>query len=483
MAGERHMSDAEALMWAVERDPHLRSVFLNVTFLDRNPDFARFRSRIAAAAAEIPRLRQKVVPSPLPLSPPAWVFDPDFDLDRHVLRARAPKPGTPRAVLDWAAELVQKDFEADRPLWQYVVVEDMADGQAALLAKMHHTITDGVGGVRLSAMFIDLERDPPEPGAGRGGGLRGGGRGGGSPASGDDADGAGRRSGEDGEGGSEGEGGGEGGPGVIDLVGDAVRRPFDIGRNLMAGAVSGLRQPVETAQSIARQMVVTDKAHSPLWRGRASLGRRFDTLTFDLDQAKTAARRLGGTVNDLYVAGVAAGAGSYHRALGQPIDELRMSMPISTRTDRSAGGNAFAPTRVLVPTGEMAAAERFAEVARRLNEVKAERSLGLASSLAGLLTTLPTPLLVRLARSQVETVDFATSNVRGAPFELFIAGARVLANHPMGPTAGTAFNATLLSYLGRLDIGVNIDTGAVDDPATLVTHLAQGIDSMLTATP
>ena len=72
---------------------------------------------------------------------------------------------------------------------------------------------------------------------------------------------------------------------------------------------------------------------------------------------------------------------------------------------------------------------------------------------------LPTSVLVRIARQQVETVDFATSNVRGAPFDLFIAGARILANYPMGPTGGTAFNLTLLSSSGWLDMGVNIDVG------------------------
>jgi diacylglycerol O-acyltransferase / wax synthase len=391
-----------------------------------------------------------VVSSPIPLNPPAWIDDDRFDLDHHVLRRAAPAPGDDRAVLDLAAQLVQEDFDPDRPLWQYIVVEGMAGGRAALLAKMHHTITDGVGGVRLSAMFIDLERNPKP-------------RTGDAPPPSEEAEGDADRG------------------GLIDLVGDAVRRPIDIGRSVVAGTIDGLRKPVETAQSLGRQIIVTDKARSPLWRGEASLERRFEVMSFDLDRAKAAAAKLGGTLNDLYVTGIAGGAGAYHRSRGHDVDELRMSMPVSTRKDRSAGGNAFAPTRVLVPCGAMDPSARFAEVARRLNEVKAERSLGLASSLAGLLTTLPTPLLVRLARNQVETVDFATSNVRGAPFELFIAGARVEANHPMGPTAGTAFNATLLSYLGRIDVGVNIDTGAVPDPEALRDCLEGGVNEVIAA--
>ena len=76
-------------------------------------------------------------------------------------------------------------------------------------------------------------------------------------------------------------------------------------------------------------------------------------------------------------------------------------------------------------------------------------------------------MLVRFARQQTETVDFATSNVRGAPFDLYVAGAKIVANYPMGPTGGTAFNLTLLSSGGSLDMGLNIDAAAVDDPELL----------------
>src|SRR5205807_8994864 len=46
---ERRMSDAEALMWTMEKDAALRSSFLQVTLLDRAPDFAAFRERMERA--------------------------------------------------------------------------------------------------------------------------------------------------------------------------------------------------------------------------------------------------------------------------------------------------------------------------------------------------------------------------------------------------------------------------------------------------
>ena len=103
------------------------------------------------------------------------------------------------------------------------------------------------------------------------------------------------------------------------------------------------------------------------------------------------------------------------------------------------------------------------------------------SSVAGIANLLPTSVAVRFARQQVETVDFTTSNVRGAPFPLYIAGARILANYPVGPCAGTAWNLTLMSYDGHLDNRLNCDSGAVDDPELLRDLIAAEYDALLEA--
>ena len=57
-------------------------------------------------------------------------------------------------------------LDRTRPLWQFLVVEGLEGGKAALLTKMHHTITDGVNGVRMSMQYIDLARDATEPAGG-----------------------------------------------------------------------------------------------------------------------------------------------------------------------------------------------------------------------------------------------------------------------------------------------------------------------------
>ena len=96
-------------------------------------------------------------------------------------------------------------------------------------------------------------------------------------------------------------------------------------------------------------------------------------------------------------------------------------------------------------------------------------------------TALPTSLVTRIARQQSQTVDFATSNVRGAPIELYAAGAMLLENYPVGPLGGVAFNVTLLSYRDSLDMGVHIDRAAVTEPDLLRRCLEQAFRDLARA--
>ena len=141
-------------------------------------------------------------------------------------------------------------------------------------------------------------------------------------------------------------------------------------------------------------------------------------------------------------------------------------MAISTRTEAS-GANAFSLARFLVPTGEMDIASRFAGVLAVTTQAKATSAKADLDLIAKLATRLPTPAVQYIARQQAQTVDFATSNVKAAPFPLYIGGARILENYGMGPLVGVAFNLTLLSYAGSLDMGVNIDLAAVAEPELL----------------
>ena len=80
-------------MWAVEKDPSLRSDFCNLTILEHAPNEKRLRATLDHALRAIPRLRQRVVSAPFRLVPPEFATDPGLDVDYHVRRIGAPAPG------------------------------------------------------------------------------------------------------------------------------------------------------------------------------------------------------------------------------------------------------------------------------------------------------------------------------------------------------------------------------------------------------
>jgi WS/DGAT/MGAT family acyltransferase len=454
----RRMSDVEAMMWNLEKDPFLSATFGSISILDRPLDFDRLVERMAYVVSTVPRLRQRVVPALGRMAPPEWCDDPDLDLHYHVRHIALPEGATLRDLYDLATLFVQDPFDRTRPLWEFLAIDGLPDGQGALIQKMHHTITDGEGGIRMSERLVDLTRDAanPEPVPVEAA----------PPLTGDLLSTS------------------------IETLGHTVRRAGGVAQRTLAWSAGSVTDPgrildlghdvTELARSAARQLLVVDGARSPLWTHKG-LNRHFDTLDVPFDDAKQAAKSLGGSLNDFFVAGAAAGAGAYHRAHGSEVTELRMAMPVSFRRDKSEGGNAFAPMRVLVPVGDGDVVEHFHAVRARLETTKTERAIGLVGAVAGIVNLLPTSALVRFTRQQVEAIDFTTSNVRAAPFDLYMAGGRVEGTYPLGPLAGTAFNLTMMSYRGMLNMGLHVDRTAIDDPDELRDALRGAFDALIDA--
>jgi WS/DGAT/MGAT family acyltransferase len=456
---DRKMSDAEGLMWRLEKDPHLSSTFANITLLDKAPDFEQLLRRLERAVYAVPRLHQRVQPAPANITSPMWVDDPNFDLRYHVRHVALPQPGTMRQLLDYASLLASDSFDRTRPLWQFVVVDGLRGGKSALIQKMHHTIVDGEGGVQLSLQFLDFERAAPEP-----------------PPLDPELIAAAREAAANEV---------PQGDVVRELLNGSFRVPLTLLKQVKdlladpAGIPGAGSAAADTVRGVLQQLGDTESARSPLWTKR-SLRRRMEILQAPFDDTRAAARRLGGTLNTAFLAAAAEAAGRYHREMGSPVEELRSSMAVSTRTEHS-GANAFSLVRMLVPTGDMSIGERFTRIQAAAHDAKQSSATASLDALASLAATLPTSIITRLARQQAQTVDFATSNVRGAPVPLYLAGAQLLANHPVGPLAGVAYNLTLLSYNHSLDMGVNIDTEAVTDPDLLRSCLEQAFRDLLTA--
>ena len=97
------LTGAEALMWALDDEPALRSTFVSVSVLEHPADLDWLRAKLALAAREFPVLRQRVVAAPFGLAPPYWEDDPEFDVARHVRAETIAGSGKLEDVLALAA--------------------------------------------------------------------------------------------------------------------------------------------------------------------------------------------------------------------------------------------------------------------------------------------------------------------------------------------------------------------------------------------
>ncbi len=185
---------------------------------------------------------------------------------------------------------------------------------------------------------------------------------------------------------------------------------------------------------------------------------------------------MNGTLNDGFLAGVTGGLRRYHEAHGAPVDELRVTMPISMRTDADPdGGNRITLQRFVVPVGLADPAVRTDAIDACCHAAREERSLPYTNAVAGALNLLPRAVI----GGMLKHVDFLASNVPGFPFAVYLAGAEVIGYVPFGPTIGAAVNVTLLSYSGTCWMGFTIDSAAIPDRDAFMKAMVDGFEEVL----
>ena len=451
------MSDADALMWNVEKDPTLRSTVVTVLTLDRRPDWDALVERVERGSRLIPRLRQRVVTPPLRAGPPHWSADPHFDLSYHLRRVRAPAPGDFERVLDLARNAAMAGFDRVRPLWEYTVVDGLEGDRSAFVIKVHHSMTDGVGGMKLLMMLFDLERAPGPPG----------------PA--DELDDL---------------------PvfaplGLLGRSFDQRRRQVTaVARRGLANAVdaarAALRDPeralheaTRVARSVTSFLAPATTPRSPI-TGARSLGRRLAALDVPLDDLKRAAKSAGGSLNDAFLAAVVGGMQRYHSLHGVEPEQLRMVMPINLRGEGATlGGNHFTPARFLVPLQIADPAERVRALGELARAIRDEPAVALTDTLAMVLNQLPSRFTTAFFGAMLKGSDFVTTNVPGSPFPLYVAGAELERMYPFAPLSGTAANVALLSHCGTCCIGINTDAVAIPDAPEFAKSVEAGFGEVL----
>lgn len=433
-------------------DPTMRSTVVALTLLEGAPEWHRLRGRVDRLTLIVPALRMRPLYGALGLSAPRLAVDPDFDLDVHLRRYRLPEGGGWRALMDDARRMSLTDFDQNRPLWEAALVEGLPGGQAAFLLKLHHSIADGQATVLMGLNLFEFaaETDPHEQ----------------APPPAPEA--------EDVR--------------VRDVtyanLADTLRRGTDLAVATVRGALDLARGTVtetastwasawDTLTSIGRMTSVPDGPLSPIMSGRGTTY-RFAAFDLPFGDLRNAAKSNGYSVNDGFMAAVAAGMDEYHRRHGVMVEELRVNVPISLRGDAGdrtgKASNAVSIARFPLPVAGLTAVEHMAAAHDLVNHWKAEPAMRLADPLAEVSWLVPVPMLAQAAR----TSDVTTSNVPGPPMPMYLAGSRMLAAYPLVATIGAAVNITMVTYDGTAFVGLSADARAVPHVDDLVEDLRTG---------
>jgi diacylglycerol O-acyltransferase len=448
------LSAVDQLLHRGEANPRTRSGIMALEVLDVAPDWDRYRATFDNASRRLPRLRQKVVMPTLPTAPARWVVDPDFDLDYHVRRLRVPEPGNLRQVFDMAEIIQQTPMDITRPLWSATLIEGLAGGRAAQVLHLSHAVADGVGTVAMFSEIYDLERDaPPRPRAPlpipqdltpndlmrQGinhlpgtivGGLLG-------VAS-----------------------------GAIGVAGRAISRPGSV--------LTGVLKYASSSRRVTRQAAPP----SPLLR-RRSLSTRTEAVDIKLSDIHRAAKSVGASINDAYLAGLCGALRRYHEALGVPVVTLPMAVPVNLRSDSdAAGGNRFAGVNLAAPIGIVDAADRMLRIRAQMTQRREEVALDVVGMVAPVLSLLPDVLLEGMTGSVIVS-DVQASNVPVFPGDTFIAGAQVLRQYGIGPLPGVAMMVVLVSRSGYCTISARYDQASITHQKLWARCLVEGFNEVL----
>ncbi|WP_410620299.1 WS/DGAT/MGAT family O-acyltransferase [Amycolatopsis sp. cmx-8-4] len=422
--------------------------------------FAKLKQRLEERVRVIPAFRRKLHNPLWNLSHPVWVEDEDFDLDHHVHRIGVPAPGDRVELAELCAHIAGQQLDRAYPLWQLYVIEGLADGEIAVLLKMHHATVDGVSGASLITYLAGLEPDAPAPE-------------------------------------------------VTERANSGVPAAFDILRSSVFNVVKG---PLEVARLLPDLLELV-----PRWLGKALRGKGMPipftaprtslngTITghrsvafaqLELDDVKAVKNAFGVTVNDVVLALVAGALREFLDVRGElPEDPLVATVPVSVhdRTERDHGSNKVSAFFASLPThlADPAARVFFLAEANRLSkdhhhDIDADMLQDWAqfSAATAFGMAVRAYSALRLAEKHPVVHNLVVSNVPGPPMPLYLLGARITGLYPLGPVFhGAGLNVTVLSNAGKVHIGLIGARELVKDLWPLADALPEALAELLKAGP
>jgi diacylglycerol O-acyltransferase len=457
---------ADAAFLALET-PEAPAHVGGLTILDptTSPDFS-FAKLVATVGQRIrlaPRLTQKLLELPLGLDRPYLVDDPDFDVQKHIRRIAVPGPGGLRELAELVSYLHGRPLHRDRPLWELWFIEGVEDGKCAMFMKSHHCLMDGNAGAGMGELLCDLEPDPPAgplPPAAR--------------ARADDEKDPTERSYSELEIGLR----------AARHLAEGPRKLLDLGGRM-------LRQTAGIVWASRREGAPPLPFSIPPTSFNRDVGprRAFAATSVDLDDIKTVKKHFDVTVNDVVLAITGSAVRNYLMQRDQLPDESLVS--IIAVSKRAEGDDEMRNQVTMAPcvwaSDEPDPVERLRKIHRNADTAKEVSANYDAEMLAGLGDAFPpglTNLFMRTLAPSLAPVmtpgNVLVSNVRGTPVPLYVAGARIETMYPLSilmPSQG--LNVTVVSYMGKVDVGWIADPDLVDDIWGLAEEVPRALAELL----
>jgi diacylglycerol O-acyltransferase / wax synthase len=346
-----------------------------------------------------------------------WVDDTAFDIARHIIPAGDPDLGTTEKLRRYMGAEASRPLPADRPLWQFQLVEDFEEGGSACVVRLHHCIGDGLALLTVIFHFMEELRARPDAA----------------------------------------------GPATV----------FPSAGAPGAGFGRMLRAPLAAPGILLRRMLwIPDRhaLHGPKVSGRKQVAW---TAPLDLQIVKDIKDRLGATVNDVLMATVSGALSRYleHRA-GEVVHRFRISMPVSIRRPDATITleNRFAAVPLELPAGISQARERVAAVKLQMDALKQSVvPIVIYGIQSALLMVLPQAVSRGLIDFLANKCTAVVTNVPGPQRGLSLAGRRVRTLMFWVPQrADIGVGISILSFAGKVQIGVICDAEIVPDPVELV---------------
>ena len=416
-----------------------------------------------------PLFRRRLVSIPFGLDRPYWVADPEVDVEYHIRHIALPKPGDWRQLMIQVARLHSRPLDRAHPLWEAYVIEGLDNvpklppGAFAVFLKIHHAIVDGMAAVHL---MRELHTSTPENEA---------------PAEGPrtviaDRD-----------------------PSGIELFARGVdnnvrqaarfaRLSAQVGTRMLAAGRDRwpelARGNLMELASEARDLIPPTAPHTR-FSEPVSPHRVMEAFGMPLSRIRRIRGKVpGSTLNDIFVAVAGGAARKYLDGKGElPAESLTALMPISLRSDASAGGNEVAgvPVRVCSDIGDPI--ERLQVVHRETLAAKARgEKMGL-DLLKNLLDVLPS-FAANQAMQQliVRSVNLTVSNVRGPDEAMYLAGAKAMCLYPVSiPADGVGLNFTGVSYNGVMWVSMVSCREMMPDPGYFLECMRGSWEELLAA--